>query len=74
MWISPEARGLGLGRSLLEELERQAQTKGVKVVRLETNRALNEAITLYRSSSYKDVAAFSNEPYAHHWFEKDLSP
>ncbi|HYM66846.1 MAG TPA: GNAT family N-acetyltransferase, partial [Patescibacteria group bacterium] len=73
MWVDPEARGLGLGRRLLVELERHARNAGARVVRLETNRALKEAIQLYRSSGYREVAAFNDEPYAHHWFEKRLS-
>lgn len=40
--------------------------------RLETNRALTEAIGLYRSAGYREVPAFSDEHYAHHWFEKTL--
>jgi ribosomal protein S18 acetylase RimI-like enzyme len=73
MWLAPEARGLGLGRRLLGELERIAHAAGVRVVRLETNRSLKEAIALYRSSGYGEVAAFNDEPYAHHWFEKPLA-
>ena len=72
MWVAPEARGLGLGRRLLVELERHAKEAGTRVVRLETNRTLSEAIQLYRSSGYREVAAFNDEPYAHHWFEKRL--
>jgi DNA-binding MarR family transcriptional regulator/GNAT superfamily N-acetyltransferase len=72
MWIAPEARGLGLGRRLLRELEETAQHEGVQVLRLETNRALIEAIALYRSCGFREVAAFNDEPYAHHWFEKRL--
>jgi DNA-binding MarR family transcriptional regulator/ribosomal protein S18 acetylase RimI-like enzyme len=72
MWVAPEARGLGLGRRLLGELERHARAAGVRVVRLETNRSLQEAIALYRDSGYREVAAFNDEPYAHHWFEKRL--
>jgi ribosomal protein S18 acetylase RimI-like enzyme len=44
------------------------------VLRLETNRTLREAIGLYRSAGYREVAAFNDEPYAHHWFEKSLEP
>ncbi len=73
MWVAPEARGLGLGRRLLQELERHARDTGVKVLRLETNRALKEAIELYRGSGYCEVKAFNDELYAHHWFEKQLS-
>jgi DNA-binding MarR family transcriptional regulator/GNAT superfamily N-acetyltransferase len=72
MWVSPEARGLGLGRRLLAELERKAIAYGAPVVRLETNRTLTEAIALYRAAGYREVPAFNTEPYAHHWFEKSL--
>jgi DNA-binding MarR family transcriptional regulator/GNAT superfamily N-acetyltransferase len=73
MWVAPAVRGLGLGRRLLRELEGQAKAAGVAVVRLETNRGLKEAIELYRRTGYREVAAFNDEPYAHHWFEKRLS-
>jgi DNA-binding MarR family transcriptional regulator/GNAT superfamily N-acetyltransferase len=73
MWVDPEARGLGLGRRLLRELERHAAAAGVSTVRLETNRSLVQAIQLYRSAGYDEVAAFNDEPYAHHWFEKRLA-
>lgn len=72
MWVSPAVRGLGLGRRLLAELEAEAARNGVRVLRLETNRALAEAISLYRAAGYREVAAFNDEPYAHHWFEKEL--
>jgi GNAT superfamily N-acetyltransferase len=72
MWVSPSARGLGLGRRLLAELEDRARARGVRTVRLETNRTLHEAVGLYRAAGYREVAAFNDEPYAHHWFEKTL--
>ena len=72
MWVAPQARGLGLGRRILHELERHAREAGVAVLRLETNRTLAEAIKLYRRSGYQEVEAFNTEPYAHHWFEKRL--
>jgi DNA-binding MarR family transcriptional regulator/GNAT superfamily N-acetyltransferase len=72
MWVAPRARGLGLGRRLLEALEHQARQAGMTVIHLETNRTLIEAIELYRHAGYQEVAAFNDEPYAHHWFEKRL--
>jgi DNA-binding MarR family transcriptional regulator/GNAT superfamily N-acetyltransferase len=72
MWVAPRARGLGLGRRLLEELERHAAEVGATVLHLETNHTLSEAISLYRSHGYLEVAAFNDEPYAQHWFEKRL--
>jgi DNA-binding MarR family transcriptional regulator/GNAT superfamily N-acetyltransferase len=73
MWVAPAARGLGLGRRLLASLEAEAAASGARTVRLETNRTLAEAISLYRASGYREVAPFNDEPYAHHWFEKDLA-
>jgi DNA-binding MarR family transcriptional regulator/GNAT superfamily N-acetyltransferase len=72
MWVADAVRGLGLGRRMLAELEAQAAARQVAVVRLETNSALTEAISLYRSAGYAEVAPFSDEPYARHWFEKVL--
>jgi GNAT superfamily N-acetyltransferase len=72
MWVADTVRGLGVGRRLLAELESHAARCGVHYVRVETNKALTEAINLYRSAGYREVAAFNDEPYAHHWFEKDL--
>jgi len=72
MWVARSARGLGLGRRLLTELERQAALSGAGVVRLETNKNLTEAISMYRSAGYHEVPAFNDVVYAHHWFEKEL--
>ena len=72
MWISPAVRGLGVGRRVLRELEARAAASGAPATRLETNRSLTEAISLYRSAGYQEIAPFNDEPYAHHWFEKRL--
>jgi DNA-binding MarR family transcriptional regulator/N-acetylglutamate synthase-like GNAT family acetyltransferase len=72
MWVAESARGLGLGRRLLEALEGEARRLRLATLRLETNRALAEAIRLYRSAGFREVPAFNADPYAHHWFEKTL--
>jgi len=72
MWVSPTVRGLGLGRRLLAELESRAAEHGVRVLQLDTNRALTEAIGLYHAAGYREVDRCTDEPYAHHWFEKTL--
>jgi ribosomal protein S18 acetylase RimI-like enzyme len=72
MWVSESARGLGLGRRLLAEIESEIVRSGASVARLETNRTLVEAIAMYRSSGYREVAPFNDEPFADHWFEKRL--
>jgi DNA-binding MarR family transcriptional regulator/GNAT superfamily N-acetyltransferase len=72
MWVAPSVRGLGLGRRLLGELEAAAAATGATSVRLETNSSLAEAIAMYRSAGYAEVEPFNDEPYAHHWFVKEL--
>jgi DNA-binding MarR family transcriptional regulator/GNAT superfamily N-acetyltransferase len=74
MWVAESTRGLGVGRRLLAELENHAAMRGVRKLRLETNKTLVEAISLYRSAGYVEVASFNDEPYAHHWFEKQIRP
>ena len=73
MWVSSTARGLGLGRRLLNELEERARSLGYAKIRLETEKSLTEAQQLYRSSGYREVPRFNDELYAHHWFEKPLA-
>ncbi len=72
MWIAESARGLGLGRRLLEHLERLASEHGSSEAHLETSDVLPEAIALYRSSGYVEVPPFNDEPFADRWFTKPL--
>ena len=72
MWIAPEARGLGLGRRLLETLEECALANGARTAHIETGAVLTEALCLYRSAGWVEVPPFNDEPFADHWFEKEL--
>jgi len=65
---------LGIGRRLLQELEGHAREAGARAVRLDTNRALQEAIQMYRQAGYLEVLPFNRNPHAHYWFEKRLAP
>ena len=58
MYVVPEARGRGLGRRLLEELEAQARTLGYTSVALETGDRQPEAIRLYESSGYERIPCY----------------
>ena len=73
MWVAPAARGLGLGRRLLVEAEARATAEGCSIAQLDTNQVLDEAIALYRSAGYVAIDRYSDNPYAHHWFEKPLA-
>jgi DNA-binding MarR family transcriptional regulator/predicted GNAT family acetyltransferase len=74
MWVAEPARGLGVGRRLLEHLEDVARARGSREARLETSDVLPEAIALYRSAGYVEVAPFNDEPFADRWFAKPLRP
>jgi DNA-binding MarR family transcriptional regulator len=70
MWIEPSRRGLGLGRRLLRHLEDRLAAMGIRVIRLDTNSVLTEALALYHSSGYEEIERYNDNPYARHWFEK----
>ncbi|SCG34458.1 bifunctional helix-turn-helix transcriptional regulator/GNAT family N-acetyltransferase [Micromonospora coxensis] len=74
VWVADAVRGLGVGRRILDELERHAAARGWTTVRLDTNRRLTEAIAMYRAAGYREIAPYNTERYAHHWFEKQLAP
>ena len=73
MWLVPDARGLGLGRRLLEHLEGRARASGARVAHIETSAVLTEALALYRSAGWVEVPPFNEEPFADHWLEKTLA-
>ena len=53
MYLLPAARGKGLGRYLLEELEQAIATRGFQEIWIETASVLKEAVKLYESSGYQ---------------------
>jgi GNAT superfamily N-acetyltransferase len=58
MYVVPEFRGYGIARRILAALESRALELGQGVIRLETGRGQPEAITLYQSSGYSEIAGF----------------
>ena len=72
VWTAPSARGIGVARKVLRALEAVARKQELGTLRLDTNRALNEARAFYRSEGYQEIARYNDNPYAHHWFEKRL--
>jgi DNA-binding MarR family transcriptional regulator/GNAT superfamily N-acetyltransferase len=73
MWVDRPHRGLGIAKRLLAALEDQARELGFLTVRLDTNRALDEAKAMYRASGYVEIERYNDNPYANHWFEKRLT-
>jgi GNAT superfamily N-acetyltransferase len=76
MYVVPEARGGGLGRQLLEELELAASGLGYRGVVLETGERQPEAIGLYASAGYEPIpcyGAYASRPLSR-CLEKRLPP
>jgi GNAT superfamily N-acetyltransferase len=73
LWVAPAARGLGLGRRLMDAAETRARNLGMTLLRLDTNDALTEAITLYRSTGWTETPPYNDNPYARLWFMKPVA-
>jgi GNAT superfamily N-acetyltransferase len=72
VFVEPAARGKGVGRLLMETLERECRELGLDALRLDTRTDLVEARGLYASLGYIEGTAHNTDPYANHWFRKEL--
>jgi GNAT superfamily N-acetyltransferase len=72
MFVAPVARGRGVARLILHELERIAAARGYTLIRLDTGPAQPHALALYRSEQYRAIDDYNGNPFATHWFEKPL--
>ncbi|NNU27290.1 bifunctional helix-turn-helix transcriptional regulator/GNAT family N-acetyltransferase [Isoptericola sediminis] len=73
MWVDTAWRGAGLGSRLLRRLEDLAVELGHREVVLDTNGVLGEAVVMYEEAGYRQVERFNDDPYATHFFAKDLT-
>ncbi len=64
MFVSSEARGLGVGAALLARLEEEARAKGHGVMMLETGNRLEAAQRLYMRAGFTICGPFGNYPNA----------
>ncbi|OYW48523.1 MAG: hypothetical protein B7Z31_14985 [Rhodobacterales bacterium 12-65-15] len=72
LWVAPAARGRGLARRLMAEIEAFARATGMTDLRLDTNGALTEALALYRSSGWEPTVPFTKAFPATDWLAKRL--
>ena len=72
MIVVADHRGRGIGRRLLDELERRARELGCVTVKLDSAARFTEAVDLYRSVGYEQIPRYNSNPHAELWFEKSL--
>ena len=58
MYVDPAVRGQGIGRALVEALEREARLLGITRIVLETGTRLSPAIKLYQGMGYARIPLF----------------
>jgi GNAT superfamily N-acetyltransferase len=64
LYVTPEARGLGLGRALADAVVAEARRIGYREMRLDTLPKLHAAVTLYENMGFKRIAAYYDTPIA----------
>jgi DNA-binding MarR family transcriptional regulator/GNAT superfamily N-acetyltransferase len=72
VWVAGCARGFGIARRLMSAIEAIAREQGIRELRLDTNKALPEAIGFYEAAGWRRIDRFNDDPYAHHFFAKSL--
>lgn len=62
LYVSPIARGLGLGRALIATVLSHAQTLGYREVRLDTLASMTAPLKLYREAGFIDIPPYYITP------------
>lgn len=72
MFVADAARGRGVARALLEELERRARALGYAIARLDTGPRQPRAQRMYERAGYVEIENFNANPVATFFAEKRL--
>lgn len=72
MFVVDEARGRGVARALLAELERRARELGYAIARLDTGPRQTRAQRMYERAGYAAIENFNANPVATFFGEKRL--
>jgi GNAT superfamily N-acetyltransferase len=72
LFLDEPARGRGIGRRLLAELEGHARRLGYERVRLTTGDRQAEALRLFQTADYREIPPFTDGVFTGHWMEKGL--
>jgi uridine kinase len=72
VYVAPSHRRQGLGARVVGELERLAVERGIRELRLDTRRDLEDAQRLYLRVGFREVPPFNSGPFRDRWFAKRL--
>ncbi len=64
MFVTPDARGKGVGEALLAQIEATARQKGLAALKLETGNVLHAAHRLYQRAGFSVCGRFGDYPEA----------
>jgi ribosomal protein S18 acetylase RimI-like enzyme len=72
MWVRPACQGHGLGRRLMDRCLEEARGLGYRIVRLDSERKMEAALHLYRSSGFIEIPDYNGNRRAEVWMERTL--
>lgn len=64
LYVSPDGRGLGLGRALMQAVTDQARRRGYREMRLDTLPTMAAAQGLYRQAGFEEIPPYYDTPVA----------
>jgi len=64
LYVSPKARGRGLGRALIDAIIKEAKRIGYSEMRLDTLPTMAEAISLYEKAGFTQIESYYETPIA----------
>ena len=62
LYVSPEARGFGLGERLVDAVVKEAERIGYREMRLDTLPSMAGAIALYRKLGFETIEPYYDTP------------
>jgi len=65
LYVRPEFRGLGIGKTLSEMILEEASSIGYEKMRLDTLASMKRAISIYRKLGFYDIESYRYNPFEH---------
>lgn len=62
LYVSPDYRGLSIGRKLVDAIIKRAKDSGYEKMRLDTLPSMAKAVTLYESLGFRDIEPYCLNP------------